>query len=119
MAAACGVGGVGENLVGEVASGIVVADRCTHGLGSAARSQGPVRSLKLRADRAAEDYGQQILAGFDADRSYPGHLGLQSMRERMAGVGGALQIQSSPGQGTSVETRLPLPAIVEHPLHSH
>src|SRR5207253_2141674 len=56
--------------------------------------------------------------GFDADRSYPGHLGLQSMRERTAAVGGALHIQSSPGQGTSIEARLPVPAVVEHPLHS-
>jgi signal transduction histidine kinase len=78
-----------------------------------------------RAELALYESGSEVVLrieddgrGFDADRSYPGHLGLQSMRERMAGVGGALHIQSSPGQGTSVEARLPLPAIVEHPPHS-
>src|SRR5207237_9948417 len=74
---------------------------------------------------ALEQIGSEVILrikddgrGFDADRSYPGHLGLQSMRERMAGVGGALHIQSSPGLGASVEARLPLPAVFEHPLHS-
>ena len=56
--------------------------------------------------------------GFDALRSFPGHLGLQSMRERMAGVGGSLHIQSALGRGTSIEARLRLSAGSEHPLHS-
>jgi signal transduction histidine kinase len=57
--------------------------------------------------------------GFDPDRSFPGHLGLHSMRERMTGVGGALHIQSSLGQGTCIEARLPLAAAVEHQRNSH
>jgi signal transduction histidine kinase len=56
--------------------------------------------------------------GFDADRSFPGHLGLHSMRERMAGVGGALHIQSSLGRGTCIEARLPVVATAEPPLNS-
>jgi len=37
--------------------------------------------------------------GFDPDGSYPGHLGLQSMRERAARLGGSLEIESAPGLG--------------------
>ena len=77
------------------------------------------------AELALDQIGSEVILrikddgrGFDADRSYPGHLGLHSMRERTAAVGGALHIQSSPGQGTSIEARLPVPAVVEHPLHS-
>ena len=35
------------------------------------------------------------------------HLGLVSMRDRAAGVGGALRIESSPGRGTVVELEVP------------
>jgi signal transduction histidine kinase len=45
--------------------------------------------------------------GFDAGKSFPGHLGLRSMRERAASVGGSLQVSSAPGQGTEVTIRLP------------
>jgi signal transduction histidine kinase len=40
--------------------------------------------------------------GFDPDEEFPGHLGLRSMRERVAVLGGALQIVSDPGKGTTV-----------------
>ena len=49
--------------------------------------------------------------GFDPenqDQPGAGHLGLLGMRERTRLLGGALQIQSSPGQGTVVEATLPL-----------
>jgi signal transduction histidine kinase len=45
--------------------------------------------------------------GFDAGKSFPGHLGLRSMRERAASVGGVLLISSAPGQGTEVTIRVP------------
>jgi signal transduction histidine kinase len=45
--------------------------------------------------------------GFDAAKSFPGHLGLRSMRERAASVGGVIVIRSSPGQGTEVTIRVP------------
>ncbi len=45
--------------------------------------------------------------GFDTTQSFPGHLGLHSMRERIARQGGTLQIESTPGQGTCIRARLP------------
>jgi signal transduction histidine kinase len=48
--------------------------------------------------------------GFDAADSFPGHLGLHSMRERAASVGGVIEIISAPGQGTEVTIRVPRPA---------
>jgi PAS domain S-box-containing protein len=45
--------------------------------------------------------------GFDPQRDYPGHLGLNSMLERAARLGGALEIESQPGQGTAVRAFIP------------
>jgi signal transduction histidine kinase len=45
--------------------------------------------------------------GFDAGADFPGHLGLRSMRERAARLGGTLEVSSSPGLGTTVRARIP------------
>ncbi|AUH45212.1 GAF domain-containing sensor histidine kinase [Streptomyces sp. CMB-StM0423] len=47
--------------------------------------------------------------GFDPDavRSAGRHLGLVSMRDRAAGVGGGLTVQSAPGEGTVIEMEVP------------
>ncbi|MEQ7127793.1 GAF domain-containing protein [Actinopolymorpha sp. B11F2] len=45
--------------------------------------------------------------GFDPNASFPGHLGLRSMRERITEIGGVLDLTSSPGQGTQVRARAP------------
>ncbi|WP_441249659.1 GAF domain-containing sensor histidine kinase [Kitasatospora sp. McL0602] len=47
--------------------------------------------------------------GFDPEsvRRAGRHLGLVSMRDRAAAVGGRLQLESSPGQGTVVELEVP------------
>ena len=50
-----------------------------------------------------QDDGQ----GFDPDASYSGHLGLQSMRERLARVGGALQIDNVANAGAAVCAHVP------------
>ncbi len=47
--------------------------------------------------------------GFEPQNSYPGHLGLQTMQERLSLVGGNLDIQSLPGQGTTIRASLKLP----------
>ena len=46
--------------------------------------------------------------GFDVTASFPGHLGLHSMQERVKGLGGVLQIESAPGQGTRVRAQVPV-----------
>ena len=45
--------------------------------------------------------------GFDAGADFPGHLGLRSMRERAARLGGTLEVSSAPGAGTTVRARIP------------
>ncbi|MDP8923212.1 MAG: PAS domain S-box protein, partial [Chloroflexota bacterium] len=45
--------------------------------------------------------------GFDPGGSFPGHLGLQSMRERIAQLGGHLTIESVAGEGTTVRAVVP------------
>jgi signal transduction histidine kinase len=46
--------------------------------------------------------------GFDPAESFPGHLGLHSMQERVRAIGGSLEIHSAPGQGTQVRVRVPI-----------
>jgi PAS domain S-box-containing protein len=58
-----------------------------------------------------EDNGR----GFDAEAVMgswrtQGRLGLLGMRERVALVGGTLTIESTPGRGTTIFARIPLPA---------
>jgi signal transduction histidine kinase len=48
--------------------------------------------------------------GFDPHATFPGHLGLRSMQERVTSVGGAFDIRSGP-QGTAVCVRIPLEAV--------
>ena len=43
-----------------------------------------------------------------ANRSKPGRLGLLSMRERAAYVGGTLQVKSAPDKGTTIQVQIPL-----------
>ncbi|MER7791666.1 GAF domain-containing sensor histidine kinase [Streptomyces sp. NPDC097640] len=45
--------------------------------------------------------------GFDSQGSFPGHLGLLSMRERAREVGGTLSVDSRPGRGSRVRATVP------------
>jgi signal transduction histidine kinase len=47
--------------------------------------------------------------GFEPMASFPGHLGLRSMRERALGMGGELRIVSAPGCGTQLRAYIPIP----------
>jgi signal transduction histidine kinase len=53
--------------------------------------------------------------GFDAGGSFPGHLGLHSMRERAARLHGALEIESAAGAGTTLRVRVPVSAGMNAP----
>ncbi len=54
--------------------------------------------------------------GFDvneADNTEPNHFGLFSIKERIEGLNGRVEIRSSPGEGTCVTLLVPIPAVVE------
>lgn len=64
--------------------------------------------VKLAADNGRlaliiSDNGQ----GFDPSASFPGHLGLKSMRERVEGIGGDYTLESRPGRGTTITVTVP------------
>lgn len=45
--------------------------------------------------------------GFDSDHIPQGHFGIEGIKERTLFLGGALNIRSAPGHGTTVSVRLP------------
>jgi PAS domain S-box-containing protein len=47
--------------------------------------------------------------GFDPSESFPGHVGLNSMRERMPRLGGTFSLESVPEEGTHIVATIPLP----------
>jgi signal transduction histidine kinase len=93
-----------------------VAQEALHNIVKHARTDQAVMTLNL-ADRNAvrlciEDSG----AGFDpaTTRSLPGHIGLDSMSERIQALGGTLIIDSKPGKGTRLRVELALPQEADH-----
>jgi signal transduction histidine kinase len=46
--------------------------------------------------------------GFDPSQDFPGHIGLHSMPERAAKLGGHVAVDSSPGAGARVVAEIPL-----------
>ncbi|CAN5799319.1 hypothetical protein BH20CHL1_BH20CHL1_10020 [soil metagenome] len=46
--------------------------------------------------------------GFDTTGSFPGHLGLHSMRERAAKLDGQVRIESEPGLGVYINIQIPI-----------
>jgi signal transduction histidine kinase len=47
-------------------------------------------------------------AGFNPTEEFPGHFGLQSMRERARRIAGRYEIASAPGKGATVTLTIPL-----------
>ena len=46
--------------------------------------------------------------GFDPTEAFPGHLGLRSIQERVALLGGTYSLESAPAQGTCLRVRIPI-----------
>jgi signal transduction histidine kinase len=46
--------------------------------------------------------------GFDPSQAFPGHIGLHSMPERAAKLGGRVAVESTLGAGTRVVAEIPL-----------
>jgi signal transduction histidine kinase len=55
-----------------------------------------------------EDDGSGFDAGSGNDDASHGRFGLLGMRERIALIGGTLNIESTPGEGTTLYVRVPL-----------
>ncbi len=84
------------------ATAVTVHIRCTDG------APGQDRMLEVNVT----DNG----AGFDPESLDDGGLGLTSMRERVAKLGGQLTIRTHRGEGTSVGVALPVPSLPASPL---
>ncbi|HZX00264.1 MAG TPA: histidine kinase [Trueperaceae bacterium] len=84
-----------------------VVQEALHNVAKHARPTRVTAGLEVEGDCVVvtvEDDG----IGFDPEIAHPGHLGLTSMHERVAAVGGRLQVRSSIGEGTTVIVRIPL-----------
>jgi signal transduction histidine kinase len=72
------------------------------------------QTVDLRMSWSAEGIELEISddgAGFDPSNSFPGHLGLRTMRERAIRLGGTLQIESAPDEGTRLRVHVPCEAL--------
>ncbi|MDP9484243.1 MAG: GAF domain-containing protein [Actinomycetota bacterium] len=84
-----------------------VAQEALHNAVKHARAVSTGVTLALDADGGIELEVVDDGGGFDPERDFPGHLGLKSMRERTARLGGTLEVESGPGRGTRVRARIP------------
>jgi signal transduction histidine kinase len=78
-----------------------IAQEACHNIVKHARASQVVLRLTEQEDAVileVRDNGR----GFDPTEAFPGHLGLRSMRERVAKVGGTLAIESATGRGTCI-----------------
>ena len=89
-----------------------------------ARKHSGAKHVSVRLEEVAEtvvatisDDGRGFEMG-DSLESPPGHLGISAMRERTIQAGGELSIRTAPGEGTTVEVRLPQSATVALPPYA-
>jgi signal transduction histidine kinase len=84
-----------------------IAQEAMHNTAKHARAS----TITLRLAETADALTMDVIdngVGFDSGATFPGHLGLVSMRERVARFGGRVTIDSAPGDGTRVHVTLPL-----------
>jgi signal transduction histidine kinase len=83
-----------------------IAQEAMHNIVKHARAS----KVVLRLEQAADGIMMEMRddgVGFDTTASFPGHLGLHSMRERVANLGGTFQVASTPGAGTCICVHIP------------
>ncbi len=94
-----------------------IAQEALNNISKHARARRVRVTLNLEsADRVVmqiEDDGIGFAVGTLEQAARRGHYGIVQMRERVAGVGGTLTIESESGQGTCVRVMLPMPWRVE------
>ncbi|TME05173.1 MAG: sensor histidine kinase [Chloroflexi bacterium] len=83
-----------------------IAQEAMHNTVKHARASEVVLSLEQTADGITMEVRDDGV-GFDTTASFPGHLGLHSMRERVANLGGTFQIESTPGAGARICVCIP------------
>jgi PAS domain S-box-containing protein len=83
-----------------------IAQEALHNVVKHAHARHVEIRLRGRDDAVELEIGDDGV-GFVPDEPRPGHLGMQSMRERAAGQGGSIEVTSAPGLGTTVRVRLP------------
>jgi signal transduction histidine kinase len=84
-----------------------IAQEALHNIVKHARAD----SVAVRLSCSTETVALEVCddgCGFDPAGSFPGHLGLQSMRERATRLGGTLAIESAPGRGTRLRAAIPV-----------
>jgi PAS domain S-box-containing protein len=81
-----------------------IAQEATHNIVKHAKASRIEISLVSTEGLSLEikDNGQ----GFDPQQSFPGHLGLHSMRERAEKLGGRFELISTPSQGTTIRVKV-------------
>ena len=83
-----------------------IAQEALHNSGRHARATA-VRLVLSQVDSQVRLEVQDNGVGFDSGSALPGHFGLNTMRERATGLGGTLDIESHPGEGTIVRAIIP------------
>jgi signal transduction histidine kinase len=83
-----------------------IAQEALHNIVKHARA----RNVQLRLEETAHELVLEVSddgVGFAGTGSFPGHLGLHTMRDRATRLGGTLEIVTAPGSGTCIRVRLP------------